>query len=110
MANQVGPDGNGKMLKDVGFTLNIVCTTFDSGGGIACELLKNAVESLNPRYHVTVWHEYGLVFGGWGVQRDMPMFAAGSSASFFPDPHELTTTFYDSSGTSHHGKTTTTPQ
>jgi hypothetical protein len=85
-------------LSTTGFTLTLVYTNGDLARQTACNLLQSAVQCLNPRYHARVvgvdWHPYL----SQAVFQKLPMFCIGISASFFPDPHDFTSTFYDSTG------------
>jgi peptide/nickel transport system substrate-binding protein len=95
--NLIGPDSNGKMLKDVGFTITLV-TNVGAFPPIAPNLLKSAIESLNPLYHVNIayasWRDYIQA----AIAHQLPMFNFGWLADF-PDPHNFVLQFYRTGGT-----------
>jgi hypothetical protein len=96
--NLVGPDSNGKMLKDVGFTITLLANTGSLSREQSCLMLKSAIESLNPLYHVNA------VFIAWSsylhaaVVQKVPMFMISWLADF-PDPSDLALPFYRTGGT-----------
>jgi peptide/nickel transport system substrate-binding protein len=96
--NLVGPDSNGKILKDVGFTITLLANTGSLTREQSCLMLKSAIESLNPLYHVNA------VFIPWSsylhaaVVQKVPLFMMGWLADF-PDPSDLALPFYRTGGT-----------
>jgi peptide/nickel transport system substrate-binding protein len=95
--NLAGPDSNGRMLKDVGFKLTLAYPMLDAARQTACKLLANAIQSLNPVYHVTVTSYFTLPLPVTIGAHMFPMFIAGWLADY-PDPHDFAEPFYHTGG------------
>ena len=83
-------------LWDTGFTLTLVCR-MSSIGLYYPELMKSAIESLNPKFHFTwkyaSWSEFMAAYR----RHQVPIFMLGY-VSDSPDPHEVAHDFYHSNG------------
>ena len=83
-------------LWDTGFTMTLVFR-ISSTATVYPELIKSAIESLNPKFHITLtavpWSEITLA----SRQRQLPISVLGY-LSYFSDPHEVVYEFYHSSG------------
>jgi peptide/nickel transport system substrate-binding protein len=97
LLNQVGPDSNGHMLKDVGFTLTLVYI-IDGHGLTACSLLQTAIQSLNSRFHVNIVYVSWSSYLQAAAAQKLPMFSMGWLADY-PDAHDLALPFYRTGGT-----------
>jgi peptide/nickel transport system substrate-binding protein len=95
--NQVGPDGNGKMLKDVGFTLTLLYNTGANPRSTAQSLLKAGIESLNPLYHVILTEVSWTTYLRAAIYQQLQMFSVGWLADY-PDAHDLALPFYRTGG------------
>jgi peptide/nickel transport system substrate-binding protein len=83
-------------LWDTGFTLTLVCR-MSSIGLYYPELMKSAIESLNPKFRITwkyvPWSEFMPAY----KRHQVPIFMLGY-VSDSSDPHEVAHYFYHSSG------------
>jgi peptide/nickel transport system substrate-binding protein len=95
--NLVGPDSNGKMLKNVGFTLTLLYNIGNLGRLTACNLLAAAIQGLNPLYTVNVVGVAWATYLNAAVVQKLPMFSIGWLADF-PDPHDFVLPFYRTGG------------
>jgi peptide/nickel transport system substrate-binding protein len=95
--NLVGPDSNGKMLKNVGFTLTLLYNTGNLARLTACNLLAAAITGLNPLYTVNVVGVAWATYLNAAVVQKLPMFSIGWLADF-PDPHDFALPFYRTGG------------
>lgn len=84
------------VLWDTGFTMTLVFR-ISSAATVYPELIKSAIESLNPKFHITLtavpWAEFLLV----NRRRQLPISVLGWLSSY-PDPHEVAHEFYHSNG------------
>jgi peptide/nickel transport system substrate-binding protein len=85
-------------LWNTGFTITLVYVV--SGlprPSYAPSLLKKAIESLNPRFHVTTTYATFMTYFTAASMRQLPTFALGWLADY-PDPHDFAYAFYHSRG------------
>jgi len=84
-------------LWDIGFTMIIAYNTDSPTRVAASTLLKNAIESLNPKFHIIrhsiTWSEYTYAF----LYMELPLWICGWLADF-PDVHNFAMPFYHSHG------------
>jgi peptide/nickel transport system substrate-binding protein len=85
-------------LWDKGFTMTLLYNTGNIPRQRACEILKANLESLNPKFHLTIssvdWKPYLRAM----IKKQLTCFIIGWLADF-PDPHNFATPFYASWGT-----------
>jgi hypothetical protein len=92
-------------LSTTGFTINLVYDTGNEPGYEACVLLKQAIESLNPRYHCTIvsieWRPYLIQ----AIYNQLPFFTMGikqfvgcSPLVYYTDPQSAAFPFYHTGG------------
>ena len=83
-------------LWDTGFTMTLVFR-ISSTATLYPELIKSAIESLNPKFHIALksvpWAEFLLA----SRHRQLPISVLGWLSSC-PDPHEVAHEFYHSNG------------
>jgi peptide/nickel transport system substrate-binding protein len=85
-------------LSTTGFTITLAYYAGSSSARrVPCDLLKTAIESLNPRYHCNVvgisWVSYLYA----AIDHKLPCFMGGWLADF-PDPHDFALPFYHTGG------------
>jgi peptide/nickel transport system substrate-binding protein len=84
-------------LWDTGFTITVLYNTGNLPRSTACNLLKAAIEGLNPKFHVII---NGIA---WATYLDamyayqLPIFIIGWLADY-PDAHNFVSTFYGTYG------------
>jgi peptide/nickel transport system substrate-binding protein len=82
-------------LWSTGFTMTLVAQVSSSARPIIAEFLKNALESLNPKFHISIqyapWSEYLRA----ASRAQLPAFIVGWLADY-PDPHDFAYGFYHS--------------
>jgi peptide/nickel transport system substrate-binding protein len=85
-------------LWEKGFTMTILYNTGNIPRMRACEILERNIESLNPKFHITIssvdWRPYLRAM----IARQLPCFQIGWLADY-PDPHNFAVPFYASYGT-----------
>lgn len=81
-----------------GFTLEILYNSGNTERKVAAEILKNNIESLNPKFHIKItevdWPTYLKAM----VRAQLPIFIIGWLADF-PDAHNFVYPFMHSKGT-----------
>ena len=84
-------------LWDTGFTITVLYNEGNLARQTAANLLKSAIESLNPKFHVEVtmtdWRSYLRAC----LYHQTPVFIIGWLADY-PDPHNFAFAFYYSKG------------
>jgi peptide/nickel transport system substrate-binding protein len=83
-------------LWDNGFTVTLVCKASTVETCFA-GLLKSAIESLNPRFHIAIEYVPWSEFWSASRSRQLPVFMLGFLSSS-PDPYEVAHEFYRSNG------------
>ncbi|MBC7130628.1 ABC transporter substrate-binding protein [Candidatus Bathyarchaeota archaeon] len=80
-----------------GFTIEILYNTGNTARKTAAEMLKNNIESINPKFHIIVtevdWPTYLRAM----VRSQLPIFIIGWLADY-PDPHNFVHPFMHSNG------------
>ena len=80
-----------------GFTLGATYNTGNEQRKIACEIFKAGVESINPKFHITIHEVDWPTYLGNLVNFELEFFALGWIADF-PDPHNFVFPFMHSEG------------
>jgi peptide/nickel transport system substrate-binding protein len=83
-------------LWDSGFTMTFVCSTRGTRSYYP-ELIKSAIESLNPKFHITIKYVPYPELLSASRRRQLPISMLGDLSSC-PDPHEVARDFYHSNG------------
>jgi len=86
----------GKVWRD-GFTFTLSYNTGGDDRQASCEIMKRAVEALNPKFHIRLRGIDWPVFLEKSQNRKMPMFSRGWIADY-PDAHNFVFPFYHSAG------------
>jgi peptide/nickel transport system substrate-binding protein len=81
-----------------GFTIEVLYNTGNLARKTAAEILKTNIESLNPKFHVTVTEvDWGTVYIPALRKHTLTLFIIGWLADY-PDPHNFVFPFMHSSG------------
>jgi peptide/nickel transport system substrate-binding protein len=89
---------HGGQVWEKGFKLSILYNTGNEQREIACQMIEENVESLNPKFQIEIqnvdWGNYLNMM----VQRKTPLFVIGWAADY-PDPHNFVYPYQHSQGT-----------
>ena len=89
-------------LWDTGFTIAILYNEGNLLRQTAAELLKSAIESLNPKFHATVTAvPWGTAYLPAMIRKQLSCFIIGWLLDY-PDPHNFAVPYYASYGTFSH--------
>jgi peptide/nickel transport system substrate-binding protein len=81
-----------------GFKLTILYNTGNEQREIACQMIEDAVESLNPKFQIEIMNVDWGNYLNMMVQKKTPLFIIGWVADF-PDPHNFIHPYQHSQGT-----------
>ncbi len=87
---------NGEVWKK-GFTMDLLYNTGNEQRKIAAEVLKENIESLNPKFHINVRAVEWPIYLRAMVRGQLPCFIIGWLADY-PDPHNFVHPFMHSQG------------
>jgi peptide/nickel transport system substrate-binding protein len=88
----------GGRVWDMGFKLSILYNTGNEQREIACQMVEDMVESLNPKFQIEIqnvdWGNYLNMM----IQKKCPLFIIGWAMDY-PDPHNFVHPYMHSQGT-----------
>lgn len=88
----------GGKVWDRGFKLTILYNTGNEQREIACQMIEDAVESLNSEFKIDIMNVDWGNYLNMMVQKKTPLFVIGWVADF-PDPHNFVHPYQNSQGT-----------
>jgi peptide/nickel transport system substrate-binding protein len=80
-------------LWSTGFTMTLAAQVSSTPRPIVAEFLKNALESLNPKFHVSIQYATWSEYLGSASRAQLSAFLVGWIADY-PDPHDFAYGFY----------------